>query len=330
MKRVCALMMAVLFIVSLLPVAALAEGDFKVDWPSKKTYLQGESIGSVSATLDGSDATPFVTVTPATFTTAGDQVAVTATYQNGEEIYSDTTYVEVVTKGNYSMTVNAPTKTSYAYTESLDPAGLSADIAWKEYDEGTASIVAGAGENIPWPDSRLSVSPTGFTKDDVGQTVPVTVTYSADGVNLTGTFDVDVTGVKATNVEIDGADEREVEVEGTITVTATVDPSEATDEFEWYSGGEVTVTWDSSDSMTATVTGVSEGSTNVGIRSKTTSTVTDSIIVKVLPKEEEAPADFDIVASDTGEVLTGKTLTMKEGTERKLAVKSDVPIVAAR
>ena len=158
----------------------------------KKAYNYGDAIDVSNLSLEvvrGSGTTT-IPVTSSMVSgynpnTLGTQT-VTITYgQDANGNPFQTSYVVTVSDVLESITVTAPTKTSYNYGETLDLTGGTVTPVYKSGATGTAVDMTDA-----------SVSVTGYTANTVG-TQTLTVTYSGK----TATFDVEVKDV-ITDVEV--------------------------------------------------------------------------------------------------------------------------------
>lgn len=183
-----------------------------------------------------------------------------------------------VTSNEYEVTVEANNAKLTSITKKSDPEKLKYNVGDKinlagleftlTYDDGENGNVAYSSSD----DALFTVSGFNSGKAATGQVV--TVTYISDGITGTATFTVTIVQ-PVTKVTVSG--NSTVEVAGKITLTAAVEPTDATDS---------SVTWSSSDPSVATVadgvvTGVAEGTAVITATANDGSKAEDSHTVTV-------------------------------------------------
>jgi len=142
--------------------------------PTKKIYMKGESLDTdgmvVTATYSNGTTAPVnnasVTVSPATFDTAGAAIAVTISYDGKDAPTFNVTVIEIT---GIEVT-SPPTKTVYRTNDSLETAGIVVNAV---YSDNSRTLIT----------SGLSFDPTTFTAEGI---ISVTVSYQT----WTTTFDV--------------------------------------------------------------------------------------------------------------------------------------------
>ena len=152
--------------------------------PNKTSYYVGESFDTSGMVVIGiySDSTSEeisdYTVSPVTFEEAGDEIAVTITYED----ISATLNVKVIEVVVESLEVTAPNKVEYYAGDQLDAEGL---VVVAKYNNGVSEEVQ---------DYELSVD-----MSQAGEEVPVTVTYK----EVSATFNIKINEVVAESMSIE-------------------------------------------------------------------------------------------------------------------------------
>ena len=146
-------------------------------------------------------------------------------------------------------------------TTNLQPVSPSGEGIVFNGDEGTVYGNVTLQENLTIGKGESLNSPSGASL-----TIPEGTTLTVNGGELTGE-NIPTEGVvyKVTEVKLD-KDSLSLEVGGTATLTATITPSNATDQnVTWSSdpSGIVTITPDTSDSKKATITATGTGTTTI-------------------------------------------------------------------
>lgn len=184
-------------------------------------------------------------------------------------------YTVTVEANNATLTSIAkasdPTKTTYNVGDEIDLSGLSFTLTYNDGTTGTVSYSASAA-------SSFAVS--GFDSSSAASSKEVTVTYTVGEVKGTATFTVKIVQL-VTGITVSG--DSTVEVNSTITLKAAVEPTGATDS---------TVTWSSSDTSVATVsggvvTGVAEGTAVITATANDGSEVSGSKTITVTAQTGE-------------------------------------------
>ena len=153
--------------------------------PSKTEYFVGESFDSTGLVLEIAysnnstvEVTDGFTVEPSVFSEAGDEIAVTITYEDITTTFN-VKVIEVVVE---SLEVTAPNKVEYYAGDQLDTEGL---VVVAKYNNGVSEEVQ---------DYELSVD-----MSQAGEEVPVTVTYK----EVSATFNIKINEVVAESMSIE-------------------------------------------------------------------------------------------------------------------------------
>jgi len=243
---------------------------------------------------------------------ATDKAVTWASSNTAVATVSATGVVKGITEGTATITATSAngTKTTLAVTVTLptiEVTSVTLDITSKTLNVGetvtiTATVVPADATNktITWSSSNTSVatvSAAGLVTAKSGGTATITAT-SNNGKTATAAITVNVPVVEVTSVTLD-ITAKSLVVGGTVTITATVLPANATNK---------TVTWSSSNSAVATVsaaglvTAISAGTATITATSNNSKTATAAITV-TLPVVEVTSITLDI---------TAKTLNVNE------------------
>ena len=164
-----------------------------------------------------------------------------------------------------------------------------------------SGTVTAAYDNGATADVTSDATFSGYDLDTAGE-YEVTVSYTEDEVTVTTTYNITVSTVAVTGITLD-KEEATILVGITKTLTATIEPDNATDK---------SVIWTSSDEDVATVnengvvTAVAAGSATITATSNENDEITASCAVTVVDEIDETTATGNLNNSDAG-VFAGIT-----------------------
>ncbi|MBQ2770393.1 MAG: Ig-like domain-containing protein, partial [Clostridia bacterium] len=330
MKRVLALFLSLLFVMTMLPAVSLAEDTFVVTPPSKTTYVRGEAY----------DASGFAVTYNGTDVTALSTVDISSTYYDGSKfVKSGTTNVTVIYNNTLTSTfelkivdyridgltiVNKPTDLAYTVGEALEPAGLSVTPEFTYYNTDSKTVVKKTLGPVVWSATnkeQFTFAPAVFSEasTDAAVSVQYTTSYPINGKDTALTFKDSFSGIEvkpklATALAIDKKPS-DLLLGYPQTVTATVTPADATDTYTWTSSAPAvaTVAADSADPLKAVVTPVAAGSVTITVKNSD-GAATDSFTVTV------ADSVSDVKIMEAGAAIDSYNIL--EGSEHKLTVKT--------
>ena len=244
-----------------------------LEWTSDDTNVAtvDQSTGVVTGKKPG---TAKITVTIKDDTTISATCEVTV-------LPCDPTSVTITTEGNVTE-VNAGN--TLQLTLKFDPEGANAEnLTWTSNDEKVATV-----------------SETGLVRGVKKGTAKITVTVKVNKeTELTANFDVTVLAPDPIAVTLPAT--ATVAKDGTLTLTPTLTPSDATTTFEWSSNNEAVATV---DQTTGVVTGVAKGEATITATAANGKTAS----CKVTVTEASEPTKIELPA--TQEVAVGSTVTL--------------------
>ncbi|MCR4708132.1 MAG: Ig-like domain-containing protein [Clostridiales bacterium] len=337
MKRISALVMALLFVLTLVPVTARAAGEFVVSGPTKTTYQVGDTLdlAGLIVKMDGTviyDYTggvkDLVKVTRDDGDTLTDPLTKDVKLKLSSETYPELNQsVSIKVKDTWWTTTVTTTPQDVKYNEALKPsaAGISVVKTVKKWDKATNSVVSETPITITYgsePEGyEYEFLPVTFTKDQIGQTVPITIRLLEKGkvvVERSDLLAVNVKGVEVDSVEV-APDSVEILPGKSAAVSLTLKDSSSN--ILDPNAIEDAVVWATDDASVADVSGGNSGAT-ISVPADATAGSTAEITATIGSKSAKVKVTVADAEPTSLKILSGgayiSELTVLQGTEHKL------------